>query len=99
MADGNSRAVLTGLFAGVCWGIFWLPLRMIEQAGLDAPWAMVVFLTLPALLSVPAVWILRADYAQGLRPLLGVFWPGLPLHCTRRDCFIPTWCARCSCST
>ncbi|WP_428511845.1 DMT family transporter [Roseovarius sp.] len=71
MAEGNNRAVLTGLFAGLCWGIFWLPLRMIEQAGLDAPWAMVVFLTLPALLSLPAVWVLRADYAQGLRPLLG----------------------------
>ncbi|WP_167853529.1 DMT family transporter [Roseovarius aestuariivivens] len=62
---------MAGLFAGVCWGIFWLPLRMIEQAGLDAPWAMVVFTVLPALMSLPLVWHLRADYRLGLRPLLG----------------------------
>lgn len=71
MAEGNSRAVLSGLFAGLCWGIFWLPLRMLEQAGLDAPWAMVVFMVLPALMSLPVMWVLRADYGQGLRPLLG----------------------------
>lgn len=71
MAEDNSRAVLSGLFAGLCWGIFWLPLRMLEQAGLDAPWAMVVFMVLPALMSLPVMWVLRADYGQGLRPLLG----------------------------
>lgn len=71
MAEGNSRAVLSGLFAGLCWGIFWLPLRMLEQAGLDAPWAMVVFMLLPALMSLPVMWVLRADYGRGLRPLLG----------------------------
>jgi drug/metabolite transporter (DMT)-like permease len=71
VAEGNSRAVLSGLFAGLCWGIFWLPLRMLEQAGLDAPWAMVVFMVLPALMSLPVMWVLRADYGQGLRPLLG----------------------------
>lgn len=71
MAHGTQRAVLAGLFAGVCWGIFWLPLRMIEQAGLDAPWAMVVFTVLPALMALPVMWVLRADYAQGWRPLMG----------------------------
>ncbi len=71
MAEGNSRAVLAGLFAGLCWGIFWLPLRMIEQAGLDAPWAMVVFLGVPALMALPVMWALRGDYAAGPRPLMG----------------------------
>ena len=71
------RAVFAGLFAGVSWGIFWLPLRMIEEAGLDAPWALVVFTVLPALFCLPVMWMLRADYGQGLRPLLGGVLGGL----------------------
>lgn len=57
-------AVLAGLFAGLCWGIFWLPLRMIEEAGLDPPWAMAVFTAIPALMCLPVMWRLRHDYRQ-----------------------------------
>ncbi len=64
-------AVYTGLFAGVCWGIFWLPLRLVEDAGFDAPWAMAVFTVIPALLCLPLVWWLRLDYARGGWALLG----------------------------
>ncbi len=64
-------AALAGLFAGLCWGIFWLPLRMVEQAGIEAAWAMALFTAVPAILSLPAVWFLRLDYARGGSALLG----------------------------
>lgn len=71
-AAGSDRvAVLAGLFAGVCWGIYWLPLRLVEQAGFDAAWAMAIFTALPAILCLPAIWFLRLDYARGGATLLG----------------------------
>ncbi|MEO1139199.1 MAG: DMT family transporter [Pseudomonadota bacterium] len=65
-------AVLAGLFAGLCWGIFWVPLRMVEQAGFDAPWAMAVFTTIPALLCLPLLWRFRDDYRKGWALLGGI---------------------------
>ena len=71
-ATGSDRvAVLAGLFAGVCWGIYWLPLRLVEQAGFDAAWAMAIFTALPAILCLPAIWFLRLDYVRGGRALMG----------------------------
>lgn len=72
MTQGNKLAVLAGLFAGLCWGIFWVPLRGIAQAGLDAPWAMAVFTGIPALMCLPLVWRLRSDYRQGWALMGGV---------------------------
>lgn len=69
--QSDRRAIYAGLFAGVCWGIYWLPLRLVEQAGLDAPWAMAVFTGIPALLCLPLAWRLRLDYARGGRALIG----------------------------
>ncbi len=71
-ATGSDRmAVLAGLFSGLCWGIYWLPLRLVEQAGFDAAWAMAIFTFIPAVLCLPAMWMLRLDYVRGGRALLG----------------------------
>ena len=71
-ATGSDRiAVFAGLFAGLCWGVYWLPLRIVEQGGVEAAWAMALFTGVPAILSLPAIWFLRLDYARGGRALLG----------------------------
>ena len=71
-ATGSDRiAVLAGLFAGLCWGIYWLPLRLVEQGGFDAAWAIALFTAVPAILSLPAIWFLRIDYVRGGTALLG----------------------------
>lgn len=71
MMHPDRLAVFAGLFAGLCFGIFWLPLRMLEQAGLSAPWALVVFTVIPAVMCLPLAWHLRLDYVRGGRALIG----------------------------
>lgn len=70
--QGNDRnAVLAGLFAGLCFGIFWLPLRMVEEAGIAAPWAQALFLGLPALMCLPLAWRQRHEFLRGRGGLMG----------------------------
>lgn len=95
--QANRLAVLAGLFAGLCWGIFWLPLRMVEEGGFDAPWAMAFFTAIPALMCLPLIWMFRDDYRR-LAPLLGGPLGGWPLRFMPRRCFIRMSCGRCCCS-
>lgn len=70
--ESNDRnAVLAGLFAGLCFGIFWYPLRMVEEAGIAAPWAQALFLGLPALMCLPLAWRQRLEFLRGRGGLLG----------------------------
>ncbi len=71
VVQNDRNAVLAGLFAGLCFGIFWLPLRMVEQAGIAAPWAQAIFLGLPALICVPLAWRNRREFLRGRGGLLG----------------------------
>lgn len=70
-APNDRMAVLAGLFAGLCFGIFWLPLRMVEDAGIAAPWAQALFLGLPALICLPLGWYKRLEFVRGGAGLLG----------------------------
>ena len=56
-------AVVAGLYAGITFGVFWIPLRALEGSGFEGPWSMVLFAGLPALLSLPLIWKHRAVYA------------------------------------
>lgn len=71
MIHNNRTAMWAGLFAGICWGIFWIPIRMVESAGLDSPWAMAVFTLVPALFCLPVIWVRRKDYRYGGTGLIG----------------------------
>ena len=43
--------------SGVAWGLFWIPLRALNMAGIDKFWAFVVFNAVPALIILPLlVW-------------------------------------------
>ena len=43
-SENRTRALATGclLFAATFWGIVWFPLRLLDQAGLNGPWQMLV---------------------------------------------------------
>jgi drug/metabolite transporter (DMT)-like permease len=56
--------------SGLIWGIWWLPLRQLEGAGLDGNWANVAVYALAALLTAPFAFVLRQRVAAQLRPLL-----------------------------
>ncbi len=42
-------------YSGLAWGLFWLPLRTLEAAGIDRLWAIVIFNGLPFVLALPVV--------------------------------------------
>ena len=53
----TARASLACAYSGVAWGLFWIPLRGMDSAGVTDAWATVLFYGLPLLLFLP--WILR----------------------------------------
>jgi len=64
MSKQNS-ARIAGLISGAVFGIYWLPLRQIELAGFEGPWATFVFNLVPALIVLPFVYKHRSDFAPG----------------------------------
>lgn len=40
-------------FSGMAWGVFWIPLHRLEQAGMSKEWAVIFFNLLPSLLILP----------------------------------------------
>ena len=53
----TARASLACAYSGVAWGLFWIPLRGMDSAGITDAWATVMFYGVPLLLFSP--WILR----------------------------------------
>ena len=41
------------LFAGAIWGIFWIPLRAINEAGIDGLWSSAIWFAIPAIILLP----------------------------------------------
>jgi drug/metabolite transporter (DMT)-like permease len=52
----KARASLACAYSGVAWGLFWIPLRGMDSAGVTDAWATVLFYGLPLILFSP--WIL-----------------------------------------
>jgi drug/metabolite transporter (DMT)-like permease len=57
------------------WGLFWMPVRYLEQLGVEATWAGVFIYTSTLALLSPAIWINRRNLIDNWRSLLwsGVF--------------------------
>ena len=51
--DVESRARLACIYSGIAWGLFWIPLRMLDRAGIYGAWATVLFYVVPLLLFLP----------------------------------------------
>lgn len=62
----DALARLACAFAGATWGIYWLPLRGLAEAGLTGMWAIVPFFLLPLIPVIP--WMI---WRRRRRPLSG----------------------------
>jgi drug/metabolite transporter (DMT)-like permease len=69
--QSEKLAVFAGLFAGMGFGIFWMPLRAIETAGLPALWAICLITLVPALCCLPVAWRQRDQFTRGGRGMYG----------------------------
>ncbi|MEM6375847.1 MAG: DMT family transporter [Pseudomonadota bacterium] len=76
---GNLSAVVAGLLAGVGFGIFWMPLRAIGDAGVSAVWSTSLILLVPTFCCLPVIWVNRHHYWPLSRGLLGGAMTGLAL--------------------
>ncbi len=55
--DIETRAKLACLYSGLAWGLFWIPLRGMDSAGVTDAWATVLFYGMPLVLFSP--WIIK----------------------------------------
>ena len=55
--------------AGVAWGIFWIPLRALDDSGIVGAWAVVCFYVLPTILLAPIIVLRRHQILGGGWPL------------------------------
>ncbi len=76
------KAKLACLYAGACWGLFWIPLRALEDAGLHQLWTTVVYFLVPTLCLLP-IGIMRWRQVRqgGMSFQLTVIASGLALTC------------------
>jgi len=78
----ESKAKLACLYAGACWGLFWIPLRALEDAGLHQLWTTVVYFLIPTLCLLPILIVRWKQVWQGgLSFQLTVIASGLALTC------------------
>ena len=74
----ENLAKIAVAFSGVAWGLFWIPLRGLHGAGIDAFWAFVIFNATPAIILLPlflarrrqqragGIWLFAIGLAMGL---------------------------------
>ncbi len=58
--------------SGVAWGLFWIPLRALNMAGIDKFWAFVVFNAVPALIVLPLLFWRWKYHRSGGRWLFAI---------------------------
>ena len=64
----ESRAKIACLYAGGVWGLFWIPLRALEDAGLHGLWVTVVYFFVPTLCLLPVgIWRWKHFQAGGFQ--------------------------------
>ena len=66
MKRTETLAKLACAYSGVVWGLFWIPFRALDGAGITGAWATALFDVVPAVLFLPVlVWRWRAILAGG----------------------------------
>jgi len=53
----TARASLACAYSGIAWGLFWIPLRGMDRAGVNDAWATVLFYAIPLVFFMP--WAVR----------------------------------------
>jgi drug/metabolite transporter (DMT)-like permease len=61
----ESRAKLACAYSGLVWGLFWIPLRQLEKAGVPGFWANLVFYLAPLAFVVPVLAFRSRETAKG----------------------------------
>ncbi|MEQ8664820.1 MAG: DMT family transporter [Rhodospirillales bacterium] len=70
-AREETQAKLACAYAGAAWGLFWIPLRKLEDLDIVGVWPSVLFFVVPLVIMLPVLlfrW--RAIVAGGIRPQL-----------------------------
>lgn len=66
-----TKAKLACAYAGAAWGLFWIPLRQLEGAGVAGIWPSVFFFLVPTVIVLPVLFFRwRQIIAGGIRPQL-----------------------------
>ncbi|MGP9767080.1 DMT family transporter [Halomonas sp. AOP13-D3-9] len=52
-SDDQNLAMIVVAISGLVWGILWIPLRMLHNAGIDGLWTIVIFYALPVVILMP----------------------------------------------
>lgn len=58
-------AMLAVAYSGLAWGVFWIPLRALDEAGIAGVWAIVMFYLLPTAILSPVFILRRHSLARG----------------------------------
>ena len=59
-ASFENRAKLACLYGGGVWGLFWIPLRALEEAGINGLWVTFVYFLVPTIFLIPVgIWRLK----------------------------------------
>ena len=61
----ETLAMVSVAAAGAAWGIFWIPLRALDEAGIVGAWAVVSFYVLPTLLLAPIIFLRQRQIVDG----------------------------------
>ncbi len=61
----ETRARLSCLYAGAVWGLFWIPLRGLEEAGLHSLWITSAYFLVPAVLMLPILLLRWRNIHRG----------------------------------
>ena len=76
----QALAKLACLYAGAIWGIFWIPLRAINEAGIDGLWSAAIWFTVPAVTLLPiALYRWRSIRSGGLQLQITTLLSGVAL--------------------
>ena len=52
----ENRAKLACAYGGMIWGVFWIPIRALDEAGITGPWATAVFFIVPFIIILPFIF-------------------------------------------
>ena len=65
----ENLAMAAVMLSGAAWGLYWIPLRALDDAGIAGIWSIVLFYVLPALLLMPLVCVRRRHIMKAGWPL------------------------------
>jgi len=75
----STQAKLACAYSGVAWGLYWIPLRLMDQAGIYAAWSTVLFYAVPFLFFLP---LTRQRWLSIRQSKKSYHWIGIAAGCS-----------------